>query len=37
MTVKVMLDSGSSVSLVRHDIAKRFNGTMIAGDTPNLS
>ena len=34
--VEVMLDSGSSVSLVRHDIAKRFNGTTSAGDMPKL-
>ena len=34
--VEVMLDSGSSVSLVRHDIAKRFNGRTSAGDTPKL-
>ena len=34
--VEVMLDSGSSVSLVGHDIAKRFNGRTSAGDTPKL-
>lgn len=34
--VEVMLDSGSSVSLVRHDIAKRFNETTSAGDMPKL-
>ena len=31
-----MLDSGSSVSLIRHDIAKRFNGTTSPDDTPKL-
>ena len=36
MMVEVMLDSGSSVSLVRHDIAKRFNGRTSAGDMPKL-
>ena len=36
MTVEVVLGSGSSVSLVRSDIAKRFNGTTIAGDMPKL-
>ena len=27
---------GLAVSLVRHDIAKRFNGRASAGDTPRL-
>ena len=34
--VKVMLDSGSSVSLVRHDFSKRFNGRTSADDKPKL-
>ena len=32
--VEVMLDSGSSVSLVRHDITKRLKGTTSPGDAP---
>ncbi|KAL5493310.1 hypothetical protein EMCRGX_G014468 [Ephydatia muelleri] len=36
MTVEIMLDSGSSVSLIRQDIAKCLNGTTSAGDTPKL-
>ena len=34
--VEVMLDSGSSVSLVRHDIAKRLKGTTSPGDAPKI-
>eukprot|EP00731_Ephydatia_muelleri_P000732 Em0001g732a len=34
--VEVMLDSGSSVSLVRHDIAKRLMGTTSSGDVPKI-
>ena len=34
--VEVMLDSGSSVSLVRHDIAKRLKGTTSSGDAPKI-
>ena len=34
--MEIMLDSGSSVSLIRQDIAKCLNGTTSAGDTPKL-
>ena len=34
--VEVMLDSGSSVSLVRHDIAKRLKGTTSPGDASKI-
>ena len=34
--MEIMLDSGSSVSLIRQDIAKCLNGTTSTGDTPKL-
>ena len=36
MTVEMMLDSGSSMSHIRQDIAKCLNGMTSAGDSPKL-